>query len=361
MQIHPAHPDPLRAAQASVRPAQGEASSAGRPTRVSAGDPQGILPGDGPVRPAAERVDAFAEKLHQRLQNYSAKTGLDLSHAAERFDAHIARIQSGLAEGSFGPDALAKALSTTVDLLRDDVRAATAPADELDRRSATQRVLDFSDRLAKRIGNVLAEHDGPRAQGLQGALDHFQHNVDRILSAIAEGTMDAGGIEKALDGLVAYATRDVQRAMRVEPDGAEVAPAVQVGGDGVGDAGGVGDDAARPVEERFESFAEGVMKRLAHFEAAGLTREQAAGLAELKAAFASAVERLDQGFFEGGGLSRKDFVESFQVAFRDLKRGVSNLFADPLDGQPDGGRIYHPATGIEELGGSLLPRFDRTA
>jgi len=373
MKISPAHVDIARVGRPSTSPTP--PNDLGPPDRAAAergvgarGDRVDIARGG--LTPA-ERIDAFAAHVHERLAGFAELEGVDLSEVESAFDQHIARIQNALADGTIAIDELERVLGNTVDLLREGVRA-TIPHGEPDRgtdargdggprvddRAAVgdgralgppadaadgeEAVRAYADRLSARIEALLQDAgEGAVAEGLTGALTTFQEHVGRLLAGLADGSIGLDDVGRALRNAVDYATQNVQDALGLTDrtradDSAEIQP--------IDERPAVG-----PAQERFEAFSARVLERLASLDASGLSPEDQATLAELTEAFASEASRLGSAFFEDHTLSRHDFQRLFQDTFRDLRGELASLFDAPDGPSGRGMQLYHPITGIEVL------------
>lgn len=299
--------------------------------------------GDAPDDGTAERIEAFTERIQARLEAFAEQSGLDLSEVEAAFAEHVSRLENALADGSLSRGGLAQGVQNIVAHLRDGVAAVTGSDDGRGRAEGAgaadpqARVEALAGSVEERVLALAEELGGDAGAGLEQALAAFGENVDRLLSGIADGSLEAQGIRNGLEGALDLVRQDVGRSLAA-----------------AGDDGQGGQDAAT----RFDAFVSGLEERLAGL-GADLDSDAARELDQLHASFSSAMERLGSAAFEQGSIGRDSFQELAHGLLQDLKEDVKGLLGQDL-GEAAGASLYHPVTGVEQLGGGLPGSLDTT-
>jgi hypothetical protein len=298
-------------------------------------------PNDAPGHSAGERIEALGEKVHARLDALARKTGMDFSEVGAAFDQNMERLMAGLADGSLSRDGLAQGVGNMLDQLREDVSGRMNPGgDRLDRPGPSgpeARLEAVASSIEGRVQALADELGGAKGAGLEKALDAFGGHMDRLVAGLEDGSLGRDELASGLQNVLDLVRSDVQRGL------------------GEGERGRRSEAPAGGLEQRFESFVSGVEERLAGVDA---SPRQAEALAQLKADFGAAMDRLGSAFFDQGSIGRGQFQDLFGSLLSDLREDVQGLFGD----QQDSGRasIYHPVRGVEHLGGGMPGGLDAT-
>jgi hypothetical protein len=198
------------------RPAPGVATE-----RVPGGDAARAdrieLSGDAPPQDPAERLAAFADAVHERLElqlrDASPEEARAIADALAEFDQNMARIQGALAEGALDRRDLARALQGTMEHLRGALAPEGPPTDpqvEGTRGGTPDGLERRLDALEEQVSARVAElaQSGLSAEqlaALREAHSAFAAGLERLQGA----ELGARGVHEGLEALFAALREDL--------------------------------------------------------------------------------------------------------------------------------------------------------
>lgn len=230
--------------------------------------------------------------------------------------------------------------------------------------SPAARVAHFAEKIEARLAKM-AENLGPEGKRLvAAATEKFQSNIDRVQSALADGTLSrrdlANAISNIMDGLrdgLKSGGVDLDQGGRALPSG----PLRRVGVEGIREDDG---DQGLTDVERIEQLAAGINERLDNLRAS-TSGETSEALKNAQAAFNEHVQRILDGIADGS-LTGDDLAAGVQNTLQMVEtnvqrsmgvedpdgsaRGVRGEIADVVGHEgPDSISLYGPGLSVETL------------
>lgn len=219
-------------------------------------------------------------------------------------------------------------------------------------KTHAERVAAFAEHIHRRLAG-LAGADRANAARLAAAEARFEHHVQRIQDALAEGALDRAELERALANVLDLLRGEL--AADGAQDGASAAAMDAASGTrGEGEPAG----GAASAEERADELARSVTERVAALAQSGATDEELAHLREAHTEFLASLERARDSFFGSGAVGRGGFAQIVRSALAELREDLSSLFEDVRPGPV---ALYGRGAGVEELGRSGPAGIDATA